>query len=267
MTGPLLYATVAGALSAFNPCGFVLLPTYAASFLAEDASRPRPVRLLRVSTAMAAGFFTVFAAAGLAIGAAGAAIPPTLPKVMVLAVAFSMALLGALLLSGITLPGVRISVGSTKSSYTYGIAYAAASLACALPVFLSAVVFAFGRSGGFTSGMAASLGYAAGMSAAVSLTIAAIVYAGSGALNRIRGSVQHFSRAAGALMLAGAALLLARETLGLEALDRIAAAVQNSPSTTAAALSAPLVAVAAAAAYRKVRRRVPTSGERGQRYV
>ncbi len=249
--GPLTYAFAAGALSAFNPCGFVLLPTYAASFLAGEASSPM-VRLARVASAMSAGFFTVFALAGLLVGVVGVAVPETLPSTLVLVVAATMAGVGVLLASGRSLPGFSLSLGSVRTSYSYGVAYAAASLACTLPVFLSAVVFAFSREGGFLSGFTASIGYAAGMSAAVLAVLTALSYAGQGAISRMRRSSGLFSRLAGSLLMGGAALLAARELLGLQALDRAASYLQGAPAATALLLAA---LAASGTAARKLGRR------------
>lgn len=229
MVAALMYAVAAGALSAFNPCGFVLLPTYAASFLAEGGSVSQGRRVASVSAAMSAGFFTVFAVAGVLVGAAGLAVPAQLPSRLVLAVAFLMAVSGVAVYSGRNLPGLRLTAGSTRDAYSYGVAYASASLACTLPVFLSAVVFAFAREGGFVSGMSAALGFGFGMSSAVLATLLTVAYAGSDAVSRLRSSGR-FPRLAGALLIAGAALLVARELAGFTLLDAAASAVQDSPA-------------------------------------
>ena len=64
----LALAVSAGAIAAFNPCGFAMLPAYLALFLGEPAGRRAAVgRALGVGAAVTVGFVLVFGIAGMLI--------------------------------------------------------------------------------------------------------------------------------------------------------------------------------------------------------
>src|SRR4051812_47269924 len=65
---PVGFAFSAGAVAAFNPCGFALLPAYLSAFLAGDAEeRPSVGRAALVAAAVVSGFVVVFGIAGFLI--------------------------------------------------------------------------------------------------------------------------------------------------------------------------------------------------------
>jgi len=150
---PFGYALGAGMLAAVNPCGFALLPAYLGLFLGSpDPTRSVAATLgqaARVAATLTAAFVLTFGAAGIVVSAAGAAIGAALPVVGLL-VGIALAVAGAYVLSGGRLAsrladrvGGRLA-GAARSrgvrAYAaYGIAYAAASLGCALPIFLTVI--------------------------------------------------------------------------------------------------------------------------------
>lgn len=163
---PFGYAFAAGMLAALNPCGFALLPAYLGLYLGTGsgqagASSPgrreirqtslgrRLIRAAAVSAAMTASFVATFAIAGLAIAAASSAIGALFP-ILGLAVGVVLVLAGAYMLAGGKLYsdlGERLAnrLGALagrrglRAYAAYGLAYGAASLGCALPIFLSVV--------------------------------------------------------------------------------------------------------------------------------
>jgi cytochrome c-type biogenesis protein len=150
---PFGYAFGAGMLAAVNPCGFALLPAYLGLYLGspEEGSPPlrRLLRALRVAATLTGAFVLTFAAAGGAVAAVGASLGPALP-VAGLVVGLALAAAGAHVLSGGSLSTGLAERASARLSRAarapglrgyaaYGMAYAVASLGCALPIFLTVV--------------------------------------------------------------------------------------------------------------------------------
>src|ERR671938_561372 len=101
---PLGFAFGLGMAAAVNPCGFALLPTYLGLYLGTAAGEQRPwprqvTRALQVSAAMSLSFVALFGAAGLALGALGAAAGGWLPWLS-LSTGVLLALAGGRLLAG-----------------------------------------------------------------------------------------------------------------------------------------------------------------------
>lgn len=150
---PFGYAFAAGMLAAVNPCGFALLPAYLGLYLGSpEAGASRGARLRRalaVAGTMSGAFVLTFAAAGLLLIAAGSALGRALPAIG-LTVGVGLAATGAYLLSGRTIysslgdrAAARLGTAARAPGHrgyaAYGLAYAAASLGCALPIFLTVV--------------------------------------------------------------------------------------------------------------------------------
>jgi cytochrome c-type biogenesis protein len=207
---PVVFAYGAGLLAALNPCGFVLLPTYATAFLSQGSGGLKTAA--QVSARLAGGFLTVFTLTGLLVGLLG-----TSTKSLGEAASWLGAVTGLLLIAsglaslfGMKVPGLQIQIGSTKGAYSYGVGYAFASLACALPVFLGSVVNAFNR-GGFVSGVASGVSYAAGMGTLVGCVVFLSATARKKAIVKLRSSTKWFSQATGLLLVtAGVTLLIRR---------------------------------------------------------
>lgn len=221
------YAYGAGVVAAFNPCGFVLLPTYAAGFLVDDQRGGQRSATL-VSAQLLAGFVSVFATVGLAVGALGASTSAVTRFTSWSGLVLGIALIGAgiALLAGMKLPGLALSAGSSRTAFSYGIAYATASLACALPVFLSAVVLAF-RQGGALDGLAAGLAYSLGMASVTTGVVLLAARANRHLLTRVRALTAHFTTASGVLLTTAGAVLVARPFVDMAWLDDAAAALSR----------------------------------------
>jgi cytochrome c-type biogenesis protein len=150
---PFGYAFAAGMLAAVNPCGFALLPGYLGLYLGEteptDSPAGRLARALGVAGTVSAAFVLTFGVAGLLLATVGAVLRSALPFVG-LAVGLGLVAAGGYVLSGgkvyssigdraaAQLAGPA-SAGGYRGYVPYGIAYAAASLGCTLPIFLTVV--------------------------------------------------------------------------------------------------------------------------------
>jgi hypothetical protein len=95
-------------------------------------------------------------------------------------------------------------------------------LACALPVFLSAVVYAFDR-GGFLEGILSGVAYAAGMGTVTSLVVVLTASTRRGAVNRLRGAMRFFNPLAGVLMVLAGVVLVVRRWFQIGLLEGLSA--------------------------------------------
>jgi len=160
----------AGLLTFFNPCAYAMLPAYVAYQFSRrgGASTSITQSLIKgvgIGAAVSLGFITVFLAIGALVSLAGAQIKPYLPWA-------SIVIGGIIIVMGILwLANVRLSFfvstraplkGGYHHFFIFGVGYAAASVACALPVFLM-VVFTALSSGGLLSGLLIFLAYSLGM--------------------------------------------------------------------------------------------------------
>jgi cytochrome c-type biogenesis protein len=213
-----VYGFALGAVAAFNPCGFALVPAYLGLYLRDDVTRSglgaRLRRSIAVAVVVGASFTALFGAVGAVFSLGSTFIVRSLPWIG-LGVGVALVLVGGLVLSGrpiaSSLPerlATRVGRGATTSGVrgnaAFGVAYGAASLGCTLPLFLALMGTATATSGAW-SGPIAFVLYGAGMAAALGvLTIAAGV-ASFEILHRVRGFVRIVSTlSAGLLLLSGA---------------------------------------------------------------
>ncbi len=189
------FAFSAGIAAAFNPCGVVMLPSYISYILGRDRGSEGEgegaesylvgaLRGLAAGGAMTAGFLTIFVLFGLLFSYLGRALAAAIPWIVVL-IGAGLILLGVAMLSGRALPRLELGrmtsrlgdLGRKKgysSFYFFGLAYALASLGCALPVFLVIVSQTF-SSANLLTGLLAFILYAAGMGLVV-LVISVVTF-------------------------------------------------------------------------------------------
>jgi cytochrome c biogenesis protein CcdA len=185
---PIGFAVAAGMVATVNPCGMLMLPSYALFQASVDqaqndqknATRRRVLRALAISAAATGGFVSVFAVVGAVIAAGGQWLTGAFPFAG-LAIGAAMAVLGGwLLVTGKTLgtggAANRLGVAykrTLSNAFLFGISYAAGSLSCTLPIFLVVVGGALG-SDSPTAAFGQLLGYALGMSSVLVVTIVGI---------------------------------------------------------------------------------------------
>lgn len=214
---PVGYAVGAGVVATANPCGFAMLPAYLSLYLGAgqagfyERSAPRRVlRALVVGVSVSAGFMVLFAAVGVVVSAGGNFLVAAMPWISVL-IGAALAFLGLVMLAGQRLPsawlaGLAARFGSPATAdfrgfFLFGLAFAATSLSCTLPIFLMVVGTAL-ASGGFLAGLTQFVGYGAGMGLAlVALTLGIALFKEGFALRRFHGAAPYLARASGALVL------------------------------------------------------------------
>jgi cytochrome c-type biogenesis protein len=213
VSAPLLLALSAGMLGAVNPCGFALLPAYLSVLVAADRTRPdgpRAIaaavsRALRCTAALTLGYVAVFGAFGLVLAPLAGILEPRLPWVTVL-LGLTLVAAGGWLLAGRSLPvpGSRLRAprltGSAASMVLFGMAYAIASLGCAIGPFLAIVVSSL-RAGSVGDGLLLFLCYAAGMGLVIGVTAIAVALVRAGVVARLRRAGSLVPRLGGAVLV------------------------------------------------------------------
>lgn len=210
---PLGFAFSAGAVAAFNPCGFALLPAYLTVFLAgaDDSPRPTGAALRRaavVAGSVAMGFAVVFGIGGLLISQTAVTVQKYTPWATVV-VGLVLVPVGLAMMRGWTpklrLPAVRrAAVQNTDepagviAMFSFGVSYATVSLSCTIPAFLVSVVGTF-DSGNVAEGMAVFAAYTAGMACVLVVLTVAIAVAKQGLVGGMRRVLPWVNVVAGAL--------------------------------------------------------------------
>lgn len=234
-------ALVAGAVAAFNPCGFALLPAYLTLLVANPAAQPGQggataglARAARFSAGMTVGFVAVFAVFGALVAPLAWSIEKYLPVVTIV-VGVLLVVAGGWLLAGHTLalPALRrrgvAPAQSWRSQVGYGISFALVSLSCTLGPFLAVTGSAL-SAGGPADVVASFVVYAVGMGAVVTVLAAGVVLSSSVAV-RMRRAVPVINRLSGLLLVVAGAYVA---WYGWFELRVLAGATTRDPVVTAA---------------------------------
>ena len=225
---PLAYAFSAGLVAAFNPCGAAMFPAYVGYQLDASTVNSNPLiaalRGVMLGLAATAGFIAVFGAVGLALAAGGRVVGDFLPFAG-LGVGIAIAALGAWLLVskrklGLLAAG-RVNLGGGRGLpqvFLFGIAYAVASLSCALPIFLAAVGIIAGQQSlsadGARDTVIGSVAYGVGMGAIMIAATLGIVFFKSAVTRWMRKIFPLIEPIGNLAMLGAGAYLIYYWTLG-----------------------------------------------------
>ena len=202
---PIGFAVAAGMVATVNPCGIMMLPSYAlyqiGSATAGTSTARRVIRAFFISAVATVAFVSVFAIVGAIITAGGRQLARFFPFAGLL-IGIGMAALGVYLLVthktlGIAAAGrVRVKRKRTLgNAFGFGIAYAVGSLSCTLPIFLVVVGSALASDSPLTA-FGQFIGYALGMGLVLVATIvgsALFQQAVSTWLNRLTPHVHRLS--------------------------------------------------------------------------
>jgi cytochrome c biogenesis protein CcdA len=198
-----------GMFATVNPCGFVLLPTYLAYFLGMEApaggghERASVRRALLVGTAVSVGFMTVFITVGLLGGTLHTWLVEQ-SKFVTLVLGVGFVVLGTAILAGyrprFATPHLDLSVRnrSVTTMFTYGVAYAVASLGCTIGVFLPVVS---SPRGGVATSIVNVTMYASGMGLVVVALTVSLAVANQVLVRGMRRVMQHVDLLAAAFMV------------------------------------------------------------------
>ncbi|MGH3615969.1 MAG: cytochrome c biogenesis CcdA family protein [Pseudonocardia sp.] len=204
-------ALVAGAVAAFNPCGFALLPAYLGLLVVEDggAGSDRGAamrRAVRFAAGMTGGFVAVFGLVGAVLAPLALSIERYLPIVTVVMGVVLIGLGGWLLVGrhlripGLAGHGSAPTAASWLSQVGYGMSFALASLSCTIAPFLAVTAGSL-RAGGPLGVAGAFLAYALGMGIVVLVLALAVAAARTSVVGAMRRAGAVISRGSGALLL------------------------------------------------------------------
>jgi len=217
---PIYFAFTAGIIAAFNPCGMAMFPAYVGyqvgSISGTDGVIKLVIRGLSRGVAVTLGFVTVFGSLGLILAIGGKFIAPFLPF-LGLGVGIGITLVALWMLyqkRTFALPGLSgFEVGSltdVHSTFLFGIAYALASVSCALPIFLAAIGIVVGSGltvGTFLDVVLGSLAYSLGMGLVMTgVTMSALFFENS--LSRIISRATVYVDILGKIAMLGAGIYL-----------------------------------------------------------
>ena len=219
LDAPIGFAFAAGAVAAFNPCGFALLPAYLSFFLGtdlvDDAAATigplrRVARAVRVAAAVSVGFAVVFGVAGIAITQASISVQRATPWISI-GVGLALVPAGLAMALGwqpkLTLPQPGSRATDDRGLFAmawFGVSFAIVSLSCTIPAFLVAVASTF-EDADPASGLAVFGAYTAGMAAVLGTLTVAVALAQGALVARLRRALPHVQRVAGSLLaVAGA---------------------------------------------------------------
>lgn len=199
------FALVAGAVAAFNPCGFALLPAYLGLLVGDERGRA-VAGAVRFAGGMTVGFVAVFGLVGVVLAPLVGSLARYLP-VVALVIGVLLVGLGAWMLTGrtIAVPGPAGRGAPRRwSPVGYGVSFALASLSCTIAPFLAAVAGAL-RAGGPLGVAAAFVAYALGMGVVVLALALAVALASARAVTALRRAGAVISRASGLLLVVAGA--------------------------------------------------------------
>jgi cytochrome c-type biogenesis protein len=196
MTWPdISVAILAGALAAFNPCGFALLPAYTAAFIRGAGDHP-PIglalgRALALAGGMGIGLLAVFGVFALVLAPLHSVIESYLPYVTII-IGAGLVALGVIAWMGGPggLSRLRFfSITPGKSFWSvigYGVTFALASLSCTIGPFLAVLSIGFRSDSWLGVPILMSI-YAGGMALSVFVVGAVVaVSRGGSAMSRFR---------------------------------------------------------------------------------
>jgi cytochrome c-type biogenesis protein len=136
----LSFSLSAGALTVLSPCGYVMLPSLAAYFMAR---RAEVGNLMFTVAVIVGGILTIHAVLGVALGFIGVHLLGYSKLLQFVAAAVVIAM-GALITFGSSLPPFRTTLSFSPNMlsrphvyYVFGITYGLTAQACTLPVFLA----------------------------------------------------------------------------------------------------------------------------------
>ncbi|GAB4331978.1 MAG: cytochrome c biogenesis protein CcdA [Dehalococcoidia bacterium] len=209
---PLAYSLAAGMMAAINPCGFLMLPSFAGFYLSDGeatawaSASDRLRRALWLAAVLTGGFVVVFGLTGIVIAAGSRSIIEVFPW-SGLAIGIGLAGLGMVLL----MPGRHLDVDvaarirvvrgrSPKAVFFFGLAYGIASLGCTLPIFLVVVGSAV-SAGGFLPALVQFLNYALGMGVIVGVVAVSLALFETGIVTRLHAAMPVVQKLGPAFMI------------------------------------------------------------------
>ena len=207
----LVFASLAGFASFFAPCAFPLLPGYISYYVGTVEAGGRTKHPVYLGAVGGLGIVAFFSAIGGAITLLGAPFTPYLVKFKPL-IAMGILLLGVAMLKNYTLrsaPLDWLKLGIARRSreagnpstgvFLFGLAYAASSLGCTLPVFGALLLYTLTLGSG--AGVVVFLAYAASMGGAMLAATVLTSRTGGTLTKRLAASTAVIKKGSGVVLI------------------------------------------------------------------
>ncbi|MDP6077994.1 MAG: cytochrome c biogenesis protein CcdA [Acidimicrobiales bacterium] len=208
-----------GIVTAVNPCGFAMLPTWLGYFIGRDRddTKARPEQVMRglvVSFTLTGAFVMVFGLLGLAVtylvseDIVARRTPWVTVAIGAVLIPYGMAILTNRK-PNLSFLQPRRGPRSRElfSVFWFGVSYAVVSIGCAAPLFLLHIAGSFQRDG-IIEGLVVYLVFAAGMSAVPTALTLSLTIARGGAVRHLRRLLPHVDRIGAFAMLLGGSYLV-----------------------------------------------------------
>lgn len=209
LEGDFAYNFILGVMSAVNPCGFVLLPTYLVYYLGTELQRShnRTATLRRaflVGSAVSSGFVGLFLIVGVITQSFTTAVRDN-SKYLAFVVGLALVVMGAMMMTGwkpkVAQPDISLKRERTfRNMFLFGIGYAVASIGCTIGFVTSAVFGSVGRHG-FVSGVLSIALYGVGMASLVIALTVALAFAQVGIVKTLKSSFRYFDKVSAVFVL------------------------------------------------------------------
>lgn len=185
---PVSFAFSAGMVATVNPCGFVMLPSFAAFYFATEDGVPRPLlaRLARagqMGLLVSIAFILTFGLMGLAVTLAGRELigwtywAGLVIGLMLVAFGGYQLVTRRSVFANLT-SGVRVTRSRTaRGVLAFGLAYALVSLGCTLPIFMLVMGSVFTGETDYAGSVWRFVEYGAGMGVVLMLVAAGVAVA------------------------------------------------------------------------------------------
>lgn len=209
--GAVALALTTGVITAFNPCGFAMLPAYLSYFVGATANDETPTTASRVARAgivgstVTLGFVTVFGILGLLANELRSTIQKSSAYVA-LTTGVILFVLGVAMLRGFEPKVSFLKVKSVKKGsslramYLFGVSYAVVSLSCGIQGFLTTVASAF-RTDSLIDAGKVYAAFSIGMGLVVLVVSIAAALAQQAFLKAMRKVLPYINRISGVLLL------------------------------------------------------------------
>ena len=218
----ILFAFFAGLVAAFNPCGAAMFPAYVGYQLEISDAIYNPYKLVLQGVFIALittlGFIFVFSTIGILLGFASWFLIDLMPF-LGLAVGLTILMIGLFLLISKKRFGIliasRVNFSEGKGIFRlflFGVGYAAASLSCALPVFIAVIGISIGKGHpdflGFVEVIFATFVYAIGMGTTILFATVGVISIKGAATILIKRVFPYFEVIGNLLMIAAGGYII-----------------------------------------------------------
>ncbi len=211
------FGFLAGALSFFAPCAFVLFPGYVSYYLSQTEKREGPQNRMLHSISMGSicglGSVIFFIFLGIGVSLVGSSFSHYLLRVKPL-IALFILILGILLLANVSLDLAKIrnlipihfsrsqdpGASSLGGFFLYGFGYGLATTGCTFPIFISLIIIPI-TSGRFFTGFLTFMSFASAMGLLMVTATVLIGFSKDALIKRLITSTKWIKRISGVILI------------------------------------------------------------------